>query len=47
MTIDMDATIDTIDSLQMRGDYDGIREIVAYATAALVNDGEPITVEDA
>lgn len=35
----------TIDSLQMAGDYAGIREIIQYATAALVNDGEDVTLD--
>ena len=40
MTIDEEATYRTIDCLQMTEDYDSIREIIEYATAALVNDGE-------
>ena len=42
MTQDMDATTETIDSMQLCGDYDGIREIIQYAVAAIVNDGEEV-----
>jgi len=42
MTIDMGATTETIDALQLQGDYDEIREILQYAVAALMNDGEVV-----
>lgn len=44
MTIDMDATTQTIDSLQLIGKYDDIREIIIYAVKALLNDGEKIII---
>ena len=45
MTIDMDATTETIDALQLAGDYEGIREVMIYAAKALLNDGEKIIGE--
>ena len=42
MTIDMDATTTTIDALQLGEDYDEIRQIIQYAIAALVTDGEEL-----
>ena len=42
MTIDLKSTYDTIESLQHNEDYDEIRQIVEFATAALVNDGESV-----
>lgn len=45
MTEDLKATYETIDSLQMQENYDELRQIVEYATAALKNDGEKINSE--
>ena len=42
MTIDMDATTETIDAMQLSGDYEGIREVMIYAAKVLLNDGKEI-----
>lgn len=42
MTEDRAATYETLDSLQMRGDYDELRQIAQYAIDALLNDQEPL-----
>jgi hypothetical protein len=39
---DTAATYETIDSLQLAGDYDEIRQIAQYAVDAIVNDEEKL-----
>lgn len=43
MTEDKRTTFETIDSLQLRGDYETLNEIAQYAIDAIANDGEPVT----
>lgn len=42
MTEDLKATYETIDSLQLAGNYDEIRQIAQYAIDAIVNDDEKL-----
>jgi hypothetical protein len=42
MTEDLESAYQTIDSLQLRGEYDKIRELAQYAVDAILNDGAPL-----
>jgi len=42
MSEDKPSTFETIDSLQLQGDYESISEIAQYAIDACLNDGEAI-----
>ena len=44
MTEDIEATLDTIDSLHMRREYDNIRDIVKHAVEALHEDGQSLDI---
>ncbi|MCD8349995.1 MAG: hypothetical protein LUC93_05210 [Planctomycetaceae bacterium] len=44
MTEDRKATFETIDSMQLRGDYEGLREIAQYTLDAIANDDEPLNI---
>lgn len=45
MTIDLFSAYETIDSLQLRGDYSELRQIAEYASAAIRNDGRRVKVK--
>ncbi len=40
MTEDLKTTYETVDSLQLRGEYAAIQRIAQYAVDALANDGQ-------
>jgi hypothetical protein len=42
MKKDLKATYETIDSLQLAGDYEEIQQIAQYAVDAIVNDDEKL-----
>lgn len=42
MTQDLKSTYETIDSLQLSGDYDEIKQIAQYAIDAIVNDDKKL-----
>ncbi|MDR1521106.1 MAG: hypothetical protein LBU23_13335 [Planctomycetota bacterium] len=44
MTEDLEGAYQTIDSLQLRGEYDAIRELAQYAIDAILNDCEPLNL---
>ena len=45
MTEDVRAVYETLDSLQLRGDYNELNQIVQYAADAIVNDDEVLTLQ--
>jgi hypothetical protein len=42
MTQDLKSTYETIDSLQLAGDYEEIQQLAQYAVDAIVNDDEKL-----
>ena len=45
MTQDLKATYETIDALQLEGDYNELRQLAQYVIDAITNDGESLYVK--
>ncbi len=45
MTEDVRAVYETLDSLQLQGNYNELNQIVQYAADAIVNDDEVLTLQ--
>jgi hypothetical protein len=44
-TIDLPATYETINQLQLNGEYEELNEMAQYIIDAIKNDGEKVLVE--